>query len=270
MNRLATKQAGSALIETAVLMTVMLPVVFGIVMIGKLIDLKQTSEQAGRYTAWEATVYPQSGQNAIRTGAVKERFFSAADTPIMTAASDPASNRLWGDAESGDAESIADRSWEGQTDIVIDESSAGGLPDEKGVGSPSIAMRVGQTVGDTGKLLDGLSGNSWGLSTNGLLRAGVGVQVKANDWLAASDQACGNEGNFACLHSKSVILVDGWSAANDDKARRRVRSLVPASALQPLGDMVSKVGMLPMFKELKQLDGAFGHVDMSVLPEYAQ
>ena len=261
----ASGEKGSAMVETAILMVVLIPVIFGTVMVGKLIDLKQTSEQAGRYAAWEATVYPQSGPNGLRPAAVKERFFGAADSALSSTAREAGSNTLWGEADASQG-----NSWEDRTDIVIDESSATGLAYERGVGDASVAMRVGQAAGSSGEILDGLSGNSWGLSTNGLVRAGVSIPVKSNQWLPEGGQTCGSEDGYVCLQSSSVILVDGWSASSDDQARRRVRSLVPASALQPLGDLVSNVGRLPMFKELRQLDGAFGHVDMSVLPEYAR
>lgn len=258
-------EKGSAMVETAILMVVLIPVIFGTVMVGKLIDLKQTSEQAGRYAAWEATVYPQSGPDGIKPALVRQRFFGAADNAISSTTQDAGSNTLWGAKD--DTQS---HGWSEKTGIEIEESSVAGLAYERGVGEASVAMRVGQAAGSSGEILDGLQGNSWGLSTNGLVRAGVSVPVKTNEWLQAGGQACGSESGYVCLHSKSVILVDGWSASSDDQAKRRVRSLVPASALQPLGDLISNVGRLPMFKELKKLDGAFGHVNMSVLPDYAK
>jgi len=51
----ASNARGSALTEFFFLTIIMLPLFFGIPMIGKLIDLKQTAVQAGRYAAWEAT-----------------------------------------------------------------------------------------------------------------------------------------------------------------------------------------------------------------------
>ncbi|MGQ7848686.1 TadE/TadG family type IV pilus assembly protein [Granulosicoccus sp. 3-233] len=260
------RESGSALVEASILMVVMVPLVFAVAMIGNLIDLKQTSEQAGRYAAWEATVYPSSGPGGSRPASVKERFFGDPANVVSSRASEAGRHSLWGESESG-----SDRSWSGKTAISIDESTVLAAAHQHGAGESTLAMHVGEVAGKAGTVLDGLSGNSWGLSSNGLVRSSIGVQVKTNDWLtAASSQGCGDTRSFACLQSSSVILVDGWSASSDDQARRRVRSLVPASALQPLGDVISNVGHIPMFKELKQLDGAFGHVDMNVLPEYAQ
>ncbi|MGK0231192.1 MAG: hypothetical protein ACI9US_003869, partial [Gammaproteobacteria bacterium] len=74
--------------------------------------------------------------------------------------------------------------------------------------------------------------------------------------------------SYVCLNSRAVILGDSWSASGDVQAAQRVRSLMPASVLEPIGNAVSVVGNLPLFQELKDLRGAFGHVDMRVLPEY--
>ncbi|NND90587.1 MAG: hypothetical protein HKN42_06955 [Granulosicoccus sp.] len=251
--------------EAAVLMVVMVPAGFGLVMIGKLIDLKQTSEQAGRYAAWEATVQPAAGPVAGGKSVIRARFFSEPSAALSSTPVNPGSNRLWGAAVAAE-----DRSWSARTAVTIDEATAVALAQEQGVGGSSVAMRVGQSAGAAGKVLDGLRGNSWGLSTNGLIRAGVGVQVQANEWLASADTRCSATGSSGCLSSASVILVDGWSASSDDQARRRVRSLMPASALEPLGDVVANVGHIPMMKELRHLKDAFGHVDMQVLPEYAR
>ncbi len=260
------RESGSAMVETAILMVVMVPLVFGVVMIGNLIDLKQTSEQAGRYAAWEATVYPSAEPGGARPASVRERFFGEPDSVLSSQTTDTASHRLWGESEA-----VEDRSWAAKTAVSIDESTVLAAAHQQGVGDSTIAMQVGETAGKAGTILEGLGGNSWGLTANGLVRSSIGVQVKANEWLHTTDtEGCGVAGNFACLQSSSVILVDGWSASSDNQARRRVRSLVPASALQPLGDIVAKVGHLPMFKELKNLDGAFGHVNMNALPEYAQ
>lgn len=262
----SSAQRGSALVETTVLMGVLIPLVFGVVMIGKLIDLKQTSEQAGRYAAWEATVYPQDSIGGNRPAALSERFFARQDNAISSRSREAGSNALWGESTTR-----TDSGWAARTGIAIDESSTDSAYDRHGVGSSTVAMQVGEVAGKSGTVLDGLRGNSWGLENESLVRASVGVQLKSNDWLQPNEGGgCAGSGNFACLQSQSVILADGWSSSNDEQARQRVRSLVPASALQPLGDIISNVGHLPMFKELRQLDGAFGHVDMGVLPEYAR
>ncbi len=53
---LVRDMSGSAMIECALLMVVFVPVFVGVSMIGKLIDLRQTTEQAGRYGATRRSV----------------------------------------------------------------------------------------------------------------------------------------------------------------------------------------------------------------------
>lgn len=257
--------SGSAMIEFALLLLVMVPLFIGIPMIGKLIDLRQTNEQAARYAAWESTVYPQNALVDGKPYAVKQRFYSDASHVLSSQASDAGVNALWGEKQDSDP-----AGWINEGQIQIDQESANARPFDRNISSPTIAMSIGQQAGRAGEILDGLSGNSWGLTSDGLLRAGVGVNVKSNGWLTSGLQSCADEDVFACTSSTSAIVVDGWSASSDDQARRRVRSLMPSSALEPLGNAVSLVGHLPVFKELKLLDGAFGHVDMTVLPEYAK
>jgi len=257
-------QAGSALVEATVLLVVLLPVIYGVVMLGKVIDLKQTTEQAGRYAAWESTVYPAQGPDSQAPLEITQRFFGNPESTLQTAPQQPGNHPLWGHQSRRPNARL-----EQETRVAI-------LPDavsadyDRNISQPTIAMKVGQLAGKAGNVLDGLSGNSWGLTPDGLLQANVGVQLDGNAWLGAGSDGCANKQSTLCLTSSAVILVDGWSASDDAQARKRVRSLVPASALEPLGNAVSIVGNLPMFGELKRLKGAFGHVDMTVLPEYAK
>jgi len=85
------RQTGSALVEFIVVSAVLIPIMFGIPMIGKMIDLKQTTAQASRYSAWETTVSDAPAQN------VDQRFFSDASAPIGSTEVGP--NTLWGPAD---------------------------------------------------------------------------------------------------------------------------------------------------------------------------
>lgn len=264
MNKLQREQRGSALVEAAILMMTMLPLIYAVVMLGKLIDLKQTTTQAARYAAWEATVYPAAGPNGAAPLGITQRFFGSPDDAIQTQLLEAGSHPLWGVAVAS-----SNNRFETDTRVAINQPSAAAHY-QRDISEPTVAMRVGQLAGKSGEILDGLSGNSWGLSADGLVQATVELEVAGGDWVTNGEQNCGTEGSSVCLNSSAVILVDGWSSSSDSQARERVRSLMPASALEPLGDAVSIVGKLPMFGELKGLKNAFGHVDMGVLPEYAK
>jgi hypothetical protein len=251
---------GSALVETTVLMVVMLPLIFALVMVGNLIDLKQTLEQAARYASWETTV-ASAPNESISSAKVQERYFSASDTPISSEVQTPTLNALWGeyDHSMGGLQSAST--------VLLDQSSIEIMSTEN-ITTPTAAMKIGQAAARSGEILDGVSGNSWGLSPRGPSSMSVAVKIKSSHWLPSSVSECSGVGSHVCLNSHAVILSDSWSSSDDSQAEQRVRSLMPATVLEPIGNAVSVVGNLPLFQELKDLRGAFGHVDMRVLPEY--
>ncbi|MDB4222391.1 pilus assembly protein [Granulosicoccus sp.] len=253
---------GSALVETTVVLVVMLPLIFALAMVGNLIDLKQNMEQASRYTSWETTVSAEPNES-ISTARIRTRFFSAADAPISSEAQSSTVSSLWGDSEQslGDLQSASA--------VVLDQSSVAVLLTENIV-SPTAAMKIGEAAARSGEILDGVSGNSWGLSSSGPSSVSVGAKIKSSAWLPATISGCSQDDSHVCLNSRAVILNDTWSSSGDAQAAQRVRSLMPATVLEPIGNAVSVVGNLPMFQELKDLKGAFGHVDMGVLPEYLE
>ena len=267
---LGRENGGAALTEFAVLALVMVPLLLAVPMLGNLVDLRQTAVQAARYVAWEATV-DASGRAPTD---VRARFFGEADAPLSSRPSDPGSNALWGErgaaparaaTESADGaghEAVATRAPRslalridegGVGAFLTDDAFAGG---DVGPGGAGVARRTGETVRDVGGLIAKATGGEWDLTAHGLVRGGVRVDVDANAWLDAGT-----------LTESAVAVVDGWSVGDDGEAKRRVRSFVPAAVLRPVGDAIATVGYLPVFAELRRLDGAFGHIDLSRLPE---
>ncbi len=55
------QQTGAALVETAILMTVFVPVFIGIPLLGKYLDIQAATLDAGRYAVWERTVWSVRG-----------------------------------------------------------------------------------------------------------------------------------------------------------------------------------------------------------------
>jgi len=253
---------GSALVETTVLMVVMLPLIFALSMVGKLIDLKQTTEQASRYTSWESTVGAERS-GSLSNESVRERFFSDAETPIYSQAQHAAVNAMWGDSN----ESMGQ--FQSASTVVLDQSSIDVHISDNAV-PQTAAMKIGEAAARSGEILEDVSGNSWALSADGPSSITVSAQIESSSWLPASLSECTDGNSNVCLSSRAVILGDSWSASDDSQAEQRVRSLMPATVLEPVGNAVSIVGNLPMFQELKDLRGAFGHVDMGILPEYIE
>jgi len=87
--------------------------------------------------------------------------------------------------------------------------------------------------------------------------------------LGATSSTCGAQqsaNNEFCLEIGSAILADGWSASSSEQAKERTQTFVPATILEPAGKFLSAFGNVPVLKELKPLDKAFGRIDTDVLP----
>ncbi len=255
---------GSALTEFVVLMLVLVPMMMGIPMIGKLVDLRQTAVSASRYAAWESTV----ASNYTVASQVETRFFRDPSSVIATNKPLVGKNRLWGESAARESEILS------QSGAVhIEDSSANVVALEVNIGSPGSgligkqALKIGDAVSKSGDLLGWAEDTEWGLPGDGLIRAAVQVNVKNNDFLQGMLSRCGSSaGIYACIRESNSIMVDGWSSGSDTQAANRTRSYVPAVALKPVGDLLSKLGYIPPFKELRDLDDAFGRVDITVLP----
>ena len=270
------------MVEFTLLLGVLLPVGMGVAMLGKLADLTHTTEQASRYATWEATVYSRN-ELATQSTAVEARFYAQPDAYISTEANnsqqanDQGSNQrgvnpLWGvpAAHQGTLRGLSSVTRDAQQRV---------LPRYEFDTDAAPAANVsGDAVAAIGRPLSGFSGNSWGLTGDGLLRSGIEVAVEPTPLLRASQTPCGtasgegqaNTAQHVCVRSAGVILADGWAASGDAQAASRVRSLVPASTMSYVGQGLSALLGSLLFPELDPLDEAFGYVNMDVLPEYAQ
>ena len=255
---------GAALTETFVLMFVLIPIMLGIPMIGKLIDLRQTTVQASRYAAWETTV----NQTGIPPDNLKARFFSDSNVALGGDASAP--HALWGGNRDGEAETpLEELTYKtimspDHTAVRLDETTGAALPYSSAYdhgADEGAALLVQEMIEETGNAAVDLVHGEWmdSGSIKGMVRSEVRADVKGN-------------GLFETLSfdDATVIMYDNWSSADDKEAKKRVRALVPTGALEPIGNGIALLGEFPLLKELKDLgdsdEGGFGYVDMEPLP----
>lgn len=274
-------EKGSALVEFSLLLGVLLPLGFGMSMMGKITDLKNTTAQASRYTTWEATVYSRQQLAAQQPDAVEARFFEAPEARIESKAPQGdrtrSENPLWG-ASASSAQGL--RAWANVSRQSQHRVTSRYAFD---TGKARATLVTGEIVAAAGKPLSGFKDNSWGIVADGLLRSHVDVAIQPTGLLRGMSGACGtasttsstsNQGNdnseSVCIKGAGAILADGWAASGDAQTVSRVRSLVPASTMQRVGEGVGKLLGSVVFPELDPLDKAFGHVDMRALPRYAQ
>jgi TadE-like protein len=97
-------QRGQATVEFVVIAAALVPLLVGISLLGKYLDLMNTTEQASRYVAFEGMARNSSNtwkSDAELASEVRRRFFSNSDAPIKTndTAGDFAAHRnpMWTD-----------------------------------------------------------------------------------------------------------------------------------------------------------------------------
>ncbi|MBX2880539.1 MAG: pilus assembly protein [Granulosicoccus sp.] len=255
--------SGSASVEFIILMGLLLPIGFGIVMLGKLIDLGHTSEQAGRYAVWQSTVTPALS-NSSQTLRIKQRFFSDPSAPIKSATNNQQAgvNHLWGyqaQSQQSRMRTPADIQIDGEDSLLVQYSN--------NLSVAPIATGLSNKVKYLSSTLGALSADSWKISGNGFVKAELEAGVGSSKWLKGTNSSCRTTDSGACIQAASVILNDGWSAGTVELAKQRVQSFVPSSAFKRVGDAAAILAGSWLFPELKGLSSAFGHVNMNVLPE---
>jgi|GEM_PF-810548 len=294
----ARRCTGGALTEFVIVMTAFIPLIFGLPMIGKMIDLGQTAVQGSRYAAWESTVR----SDGIAPDDLRSRFFNevgtlqsdangnagspqasespdsadaapASGSPFARVSIDASSVSANGNAgspqasESPDSADAAPASGSPFARVSIDASSVSAIPyysarlnrgdGEVPVTGTNLAREMGAAVSNVAETMADLTGGDWGFESDGLLRSGVRFDVEANGLIGRST-----------FEETAVIMNDAWGVHDDAAAAKRAKVFVPAGALDKLGvdNIIAAVGYIPVYKELRSIDGAFGHVDMSPLP----
>ncbi len=271
-NQARCRQRGAAIAETFVLLLVMIPLLLTIPMIGKLIDLKQTTHQASRYLAWERALSPLTPSTTIIT----ERFFRTPDLPILSESDGQlytGHNPLWGQSTgASETTSGPDTGIAHHADLIVlrDEVL---LEVQGGADLPDSVKPVVQGINATASMMNFLDTVDWNLQANGMFDPRIEVEVETGVLFKSITGRCGDSSEEAssayrsvCLSSSNAILTDGWGAGSNRQAERRSRAFVPAAVLEPAGRAVALLGAIPVVEELSDLKTAFGHVDPAQLP----
>lgn len=248
------------MVEFVLVVIALTPIFVLTPMVNKTADANLASAQAARYGAWEQTVTIGGKEGTILSDEINNRFYTEPDAPIRTnqakLTGEDQQNLFWGGA--GLEGRLVDTA---ENDVLSVEVEARSV-----AGSAAVAASIVSTLGSLN-----LPDSEWGLDGGGIREVTVALNI-SDAALIDEDlqgETCQNvvDNVSRCMRQKSAILTDTWGARGPDQVARRVRSLVPAAILQPVGDAISNVGtVLPMFQELKKLDGIFGEVKPDILP----
>lgn len=294
-------QRGAAFTEMLVLMIVMIPLAYSIPMLGKMLDLRHTTIMASRYLAWEEAKGPAASADSRTPDVVGSRFYLAPDSAIQTLTDTEArqsgvtgANPLWGErgptnrntTPPSDTNLTPAPSSPNLWSRMSFDDSVAHMPDAMyaSTGARSLggaAGSVADSIATAGGLLNFASGVNWDLEGGEYSKGEVSVQAHIGNLMGMVGSGCqstsspdpgadmpaqSSDVDSACFHERNAMFVDSWSASSERQVKRRTRGLVPASVLEPVGQFLSHFGRLPVVEELKGLEHAFGHVDVSVLP----
>jgi len=228
-------ERGHALTEFALLGVVITPLLLGIPLLGKYLDLMHETEKATRSTMDEAIV--QGAAGAWPTDdelllAVRRNGFGPIDAPIRFAGSERAAagNPLWVDAAGRPLVTA-------YADALTVQSSRSDLP--------SLTATA-------------LHRDSLGLSTNNLFQSTV--TLRADDLPGVQPFAI----RGLAISRKGAILTDAWTARNPDDVRARIEHSLITYPIGAVKDILNVPGMAPTL--LRDPPMRVGDFDWEVVP----
>ena len=229
---------GQALVETLVAMIAVLPLLFGVAWVAKLVDLQQSTQQAARALAFECTVRPAActpdGADAF-SGETRRRFFAAHRFGIRSA--DEAAGPAGADERRA---SWVDR--RGRPLLERFEDVDAGIAHERFDSPLAFAGGAGdRAFPGAVRVLSELAGpGRFGLELQGGLvdarvRARTARDGPADGWVARMSPVP------LTLRANVALLVDAWNASGPygpepDTVETRVASGAELPLVDPLID----------------------------------
>lgn len=233
-------QGGQSTVEFVVLGLVTVPLMLSLPLLGKYMDLAQTTAVASRYTAFEGTVRHSSSTDGWKTDAelateVRRRFYGNSDAPIKT------------NDVAGDFNAHRNALW-------FDHRGKPLLP--------SFATDVGvRTQKDSlGQPFGAVFAGALGLSQENLYRGEVTANVANINGFKPFETL----GLTITRHT--TVLVDSWAASGPAAVASKVKGMGAGFPYQGLQIAALPVNPLITLFEFKSAPPEIGKVDPDVVP----
>ena len=260
------KNNGNAMAEFVVVAAILVPAVLAIPVLSKITDTNLASVQASRYSVWERTIFDSGDKSdAVITVEARNRFFAREDLFIETEdellVGDDAKRTFWETIRTDDVQAESLISESGAAVVIVTRNES--IP--SGTGADILA----DGISAAGSAMDGMIPDAeWDLERRGFYIAEVTSEVGTNRLIGAGTDCGGVDSDTVavCMQHRAALFTDSWDSGSPNQTEERVRALVPAGVFNQVGDVLSYVGAVPLFAELKHLKGIFGHVEADILP----
>ena len=215
--KLRHAQRGQSTVELIILSFVLVPLLLLVPLVGKYMDIAQTTAEASRYAAFEGTVRHSSSSDGWKSDAdlateVRRRFFSNSDAPVKT--NDVAGdfnahrNTLWFDHR-------------GSPLLPVFASHVGVATQKESMSQPAGAFA-----------------NRFGLPQENLYTGRVNVNVADISKLPPFD-------TLGLAPSRwTTVLVDPWAASGPDQVTSKVKGSGSLFPYQPLETIATPLAIL--------------------------
>ena len=213
-------QGGQAIVEFLVASAVLAPLLVGIVLVGRLQDLRAAAVQSARYAAFAPALAraPTGIAAGERETEVRARFFGAPDRAVRASdrrTSPPGMNPHWVDVTRPDR--LLDR----PEDVTLRVAE----------GAPQGAAARAMTTATAGvERIAAISGARFDLERRGFVAADVQVRVAEVPSLAQVRPSS----RPLTLRAHARVLGQDWSSAGPAEVATRSAALVPTRPLRRL------------------------------------
>ncbi len=266
------RQRGQSLVEFLIVTSlVLVPLLMLVPVLAQMISLRQDTEIAARYAAWERTVWFQPGSrsgdfapttardDATIARHIEQRVLSAAGYGVYTAQSE--------------AEPVLDpflkvaNSATGQQEYLVRDRDAA----DEGQAYVSQRSTEEEPPGMTGWMNDvvktyGAISPRFDLNTKGLYEATVSLELIDLSWLGEPfDQS-----ELFRYERSNTLFAEPWNAGGPEHARQLISGMVAATMLDNgiVGAMQSAAGKGFASRELEADSLIFGYVDIEPMPAH--
>lgn len=267
-------QSGAAMVESIVILSMMVGLLVAIPSIAKRQDVRQSTVDANRYTTWEMTVSTTADREQVI-----DRFFAEPDAAIRSAPTELTDNLFWQNRHTPLVREHAFMPANDAPGSTSSENIGGSLIDRR-----SVKLEIFERAADAGLIPDTITstirtvsdwtGRSNAIAPNrGIVQTALSVGVGDRTSAASDNQGVQCSGIVdaadGCLLVRNALLVDGWEAENNAAIEEGAQVMVPTHLLDPLGEVLNVVSVVPLLKEFKDMDDSFGCVNTTLLPTQA-